>query len=91
VTLESRTAIQPTFPALFFTLYLVFLTFNLFDLLVIDLLVGMVLQPAFMVLPGTQGMPAYRDAGFHLIAFLKGALGGLLIAAVPAILLSLFL
>lgn len=91
VTLESRTAIQPTFIALFLTFYLVFLTFNLFDLLVIDLLIGMVLQPAFMVLPGTQGIPAYRDVGFHLVAFLKGALGGLLVAAIPAGVLSLLL
>ncbi|MFY1635521.1 hypothetical protein ACN27F_19975 [Solwaraspora sp. WMMB335] len=39
---------------------------NLFDLVVLDWIVFCWIQPRFMVLPGTEGMPEYRDWLFHL-------------------------
>jgi hypothetical protein len=46
--------------------------FNLFDALVIDLLLALVM-PSFMVLPGTEGMEyAYRNWSMHLRNYLKG-------------------
>jgi hypothetical protein len=58
--------------------------FNLFDLLILDWLLFCTLQPRSMVLPGTEGMAAYRDYRFHAVGFLKGlgftVLGGLLVA-----------
>jgi hypothetical protein len=46
--------------------------FNLFDLIVLDWLLFCGVQPRMMVLPGTEGMAAYRDYGFHFVGFLKG-------------------
>ncbi|WP_432011368.1 hypothetical protein [Streptomyces cucumeris] len=43
-----------------------FLAITLFDLLVLDWWLFCTVQPRFMVLPGTQGMPEYRDYGFHV-------------------------
>ncbi|MEU8824647.1 hypothetical protein [Streptomyces sp. NPDC048636] len=41
-----------------------FLSLTLFDLLVLDWWLFCTVQPRFMVLPGTEGMPEYRDFGF---------------------------
>jgi hypothetical protein len=47
--------------------------FNLFDAVVIDLLVLTFMKPRFASLPGTEGLEAhYRDWGLHARNFLKG-------------------
>ncbi len=46
--------------------------FNLFDLVVVDWLIFVRLQPKFIVLPGTEGMAGYKDYLFHFKAFLTG-------------------
>ena len=60
------------------------LVFNLFDLIILDWLFFCTIQPRSMVLPGTEGMAAYRDYRFHFIGFLKGlgftVVGSLIIA-----------
>jgi hypothetical protein len=60
------------------------LVFNLFDLIILDWLFFCTIQPRSMVLPGTEGMTAYRDYRFHFIGFLKGlgftVVGSLIIA-----------
>ncbi|MBU2668106.1 hypothetical protein KOI35_31810 [Actinoplanes bogorensis] len=43
----------------------VFTVLHVFDLVVVDWLVFCRLQPRIMVLPGTEGMPEYRDWRFH--------------------------
>lgn len=48
------------------------LVFNLYDLLILDWLLFCTIQPRSMILPGTEGMVAYRDYRFHFIGFLKG-------------------
>ncbi len=68
----------------FVHIYIVFMTFNLFDLLVIDWLIGILLQPRMMILPGTEGLAGYRDYAFHLRGFLKGTVGGLVACLVLA-------
>ena len=61
------------------------LVFNIYDLLILDWLFFCTIQPRSMVLPGTEGMPGYRDYRFHFIGFLKGLgfciAGALVIAA----------
>ncbi|RNF87145.1 hypothetical protein [Streptomyces botrytidirepellens] len=42
-----------------------FLVLVLTDLLVLDWLLFCTVRPRFMVLPGTDGMPEYRDYAFH--------------------------
>jgi hypothetical protein len=64
---------------------IILLVFNLFDLFILDWLFFCTIQPRAMVLPGTEGMVAYRDYRFHFIGFLKGlgfTLVGSLIVAV---------
>ena len=60
------------------------LVFNTYDLIILDWLFFCTIQPRSMVLPGTEGMAAYRDYRFHFIGFLKGlgfsVVGSLLIA-----------
>jgi hypothetical protein len=63
-----------TFIYAFLTAATVLLFFNLVDLLVIDGLLGMVVRPKFMVVPGTEGMPAYRNTTFYLKSFLRSSL-----------------
>ena len=61
-------------------------SFNLVDLLILDWLIFCKINPKFMVIPGTDGNPAYKDYRYHFIAFLKGTvfsiLGALLFAGV---------
>lgn len=66
------------------TAFLILFTFNLFDLLVLDWLVFVTLQPKAIVLPGTEGMPGYKDYRFHFEGFLKGILFSLLGGALLA-------
>lgn len=70
--LAVLTEAQPSFLAAFATAVLVLFTFNLFDLLVIDWLVFVFMQPKRIVLPGTEGMAGYRDYAFHFKGFLIG-------------------
>jgi hypothetical protein len=69
------------------------LVFNIFDLLILDWLFFCTLKPRLMVLPGTEGMPGYRDYRFHFIGFLKGlifcAVGGLVVSLLWVVVQSL--
>lgn len=47
--------------------------FNLFDAVVIDLLILTLMEPKFIVIPGAEGMEyTYRDWPFQIRNFLKG-------------------
>jgi hypothetical protein len=82
-TLQAEIDSVPFLPALVFSA-IALLVFNTFDLIILDWLFFCTLQPRSMVLPGTEGMAAYRDYRFHFIGFLKGlgfsVVGSLLIA-----------
>ena len=65
--------------------YAVWLVFNLFDLLVLDYLILIGLNPRFAVLAGTEGMPSYRDIRHLFLGFLKGMVVGL----IPSLLIAL--
>jgi len=73
----------PFLSALVFS-FLALLVFNTFDLIVLDWLVFCTIQPPITILPGTEGMPGYRNYRFHFIGFLKGlgfCAGGALVIA----------
>jgi hypothetical protein len=72
--------------AAFLNAYLLFLSFWLFDLTILDWLFFVKLRPEFIVLPGTEGMAGYEDYCFHL----KVALPALVWMAVPAFFIALF-
>lgn len=74
--------------ATFATVYLdtlgVALVFNLWDLVVLDWLVFCTITPAFLVIPGTEGMPQYKDYRHHVTAFVSGVFSAVIIAAIIA-------
>lgn len=81
--LQAQVDSVPFLPAFAFSA-IALLTFNIFDLIILDWLFFCTIQPRSMVLPGTEGMTGYSDYRFHFVGFLKGvgfsAVGGLLIA-----------
>lgn len=63
------------FPDLALSTFLILMTFNVVDLLLIDWLLVVTIRPSFAMLPGTEAMAAYADYGFHFRGFLKGTAG----------------
>lgn len=84
LTLTQRASLP--FWALFANASGVMFVFNVIDWLVLDWLIFCTITPSIMVIPGTQGMAAYKDYAFHFRGFLIGTLFsvvfGLVIAAV---------
>ena len=64
-----------------FVIFSLFFSFNLIDLLILDWLVFCFITPKFMIIPGTEGNPGYKNYWFHFIGFLKGC-GFLLIGSI---------
>jgi hypothetical protein len=64
--------------------------FNVVDWLILDWFMFCTLTPRLVVIPGSEGMAAYKDYGFHFRGFLHGTvysiLGGLVIAGIVFIL-----
>ncbi len=60
--------------------------FNLVDLLILDWLLFCTITPKFLVIPGTEGISAYKDYLFHFKASLIGTgisiMSGLVIAGI---------
>lgn len=85
--------IQPLLAEAFLVTFVAWSVFNLVDLLVIDWLLIVRIRPARIVLPGTEGMPGYRDYGFHARGFLKGIVASvavsLIVAAIAALIQAL--
>jgi hypothetical protein len=74
------------FLSAFVHLFTMFSVFNVLDWLVLDWMM-VLLQPSFVVLPGTGGMAGYRSYWFHFRGFLIGVpltLAASLILAVVA-------
>ena len=46
--------------------WLLFLVVNLWDVVILDWLLFVTIQPSAFILPGTEGHPAYDDYVFHL-------------------------
>jgi len=74
-TAQIRGVPPPSFGEVWLHTFVMLSVFNLVDLLVIDWLLFVRVRPAFVVLPGTEGMAGYDDYGFHARAFLVGTAG----------------
>jgi hypothetical protein len=81
-----------SFLAAFVNSALIFLFFATWDLLVLDWLIFVTIQPAFVVIPGTEGLAGYQDYWFHFkVSFLGWAqwvsilAGGLVLAGLSMI------
>ena len=84
VVLKRQSGEMISFFPLFLNAFCVAFLFNLVDLLLLDWLLFCYITPSFLVIPGTEGMGAYKDYGYHFRAFLIGTIlslaGGLIIA-----------
>jgi hypothetical protein len=81
-----------SFPATFIHSALIFFYFAVWDLVVLDWLIFVTIQPDFIVIPGTEGLAGYRDYWFHFrVSFLGWTqwisilVGGLVMAALSMI------
>ncbi len=72
------------FISLFLHAFAILMIFNLFDLIVLDLLLFCTITPKFMVVPGTDGLAGYKDYGFHLRQHAKSVIYMALLAVVIA-------
>jgi len=69
-------------------LYAVWMIVNLWDLVAIDWPYALVVDPRRPPIPGTEGARGYKDYGFHLRAFLKASVLGLVIIVPAAVLIA---
>lgn len=61
--------------------FVLLMTFNVVDLFLIDWILFVRIQPDWVVLEGTDGLPGYSSYRFHFRGFLKGT-AGILVASV---------
>ena len=73
------------FLPIFLNTYLVFEVLNLFDLLILDYLVTMILKPKALFIPGVEGMEQYNTFRHHFRGFLIGLGVGLVLSMVISI------
>jgi hypothetical protein len=62
------------FLEIFFTAFGVLQLFNFMDWLLFDWLIVCTLTPAFLVIPGTDGMAGYKNYRMHVASFLVGSM-----------------
>lgn len=86
LTLKRSVTETLSFLQLFLHAFGVVFIFNLVDLVILDWLMFCTITPKFVVIPGTEGMAAYKDYLFHFKASLTGTgisiLSGLVIAGI---------
>jgi hypothetical protein len=82
--LKQANGDSASFISLFTNAFGILFIFNLVDWLLLDWLMFCTITPKFMVIPGTDGMAAYKDYGYHFRGFLIGTVfsifGGVIIA-----------
>jgi hypothetical protein len=74
-----------TFLNTFIVTMIIFQTWNLIDLILLDWFLLMTLKPRFMILPGTEGMAGYSNYGFHFHKFLSGIIFTLILSVVVTV------
>lgn len=75
---------QASFAGLFLYVFGVVWAFNLWDWLVLDWLLFCAITPKMMVIPGSEGHPAYKDYAFHFRGFLIGTVFSLVMGLIVA-------
>jgi hypothetical protein len=74
----------PSFLVVFASASIIYLVFSLFDAVIIDWLILMVLWPNLGVLPGTEGMAGYRDMRLWTVNLLKSIPISLILGLITA-------
>lgn len=73
-----------SFGVIFLHLWIICLSWNVVDLLIMDWLVFCTITPKSFILPGTEDCKGYKDYWFHLVGFGKGCIFMTLFAVVFA-------
>jgi hypothetical protein len=85
-SLDAQNGGDASFTALFANAFGVAFIFNLVDWLILDWLLFCTITPKFLVIPGSEGHPGYKNYYFHFRGFLIGtvfsALAGLVFAGI---------
>lgn len=79
-TVQEYSKIQANYFNLFLHCFIVIVICSIFDLLVMDWLIFCTITPRFIVIPGSEGDPAYKDYKFHFIGFPRGLIGCAILA-----------
>jgi len=86
LALKQQGGDQVTFMQLFLNAFGVAFLFNLVDLVLLDWFMFCYITPKFLVIPGTEGIAAYKDYAYHfrasLIGTLLSAVAGLVMAGI---------
>ncbi|HZU69511.1 MAG TPA: hypothetical protein VFA09_19715 [Ktedonobacteraceae bacterium] len=80
----SAKAAHQGFAGVFLSAFGVGFLFNLVDWLILDWLIVCTITPAFVVIPGTEGMAGYKNYARHF----RGFLVGMAISVVMAVLIA---
>ncbi len=76
--------VEATFLNLFAHAFIVIFSFNVIDLLILDWLLFVKIQPKFIILPGTEGMAGYKSYKFHFDGFLVGTVVSIIVGLITA-------
>lgn len=76
---------ETSFLGLFLHAFGVVWAFNLWDWLVLDWLLFCTITPKQMIIPGSEGHPAYKDYAFHFRGFLIGTVFSLVMGLIVAV------
>lgn len=87
--LRTMSGGSPSFTDVALSVFIIFETFNLVDLVLIDWLVIEWWRPGFITFPSAEGLNLFRGYTHHFVGFLKGTamsvVAGLFIAAVSVV------
>jgi len=72
------------FETLFWFLFIIAMSWNVIDLLVMDWLLVCTVRPAWLIIPGTENCSSYSDYGHHFKGFLIGCIYTFLMALIFA-------
>ena len=65
---------RAVFLTLFWFLFIIAMSWNVIDLLVMDWLLVCTVRPAWLIIPGTENCSSYSDYGYHFKGFLIGCI-----------------
>ena len=89
LTLRDLSGGPLTFGEAFLATFIIFETFNLVDLLVLDWLIVEWWRPAFITFPGAEGLDLFAGYAHHFAGFLKGTAMGLAAGVVVGVVVVL--
>jgi hypothetical protein len=87
---QSRSGDEAGFLSLWLYAFGIAFAFNLWDWLVLDWLIFCTITPKQLVIPGSEGHPAYKDYFFHFRGFLIGTVFSAVMGLIAAGIVALF-